>query len=93
MQDKMLVVWSFLIIVYHAGLASALAPSGKWDKFNFTPTSKTVYPAAIHSVSGSVKAANKLVDNKGAVTLLGDGSSVTLDFGKEVSIVTPYLII
>ncbi|KAF9007092.1 Six-hairpin glycosidase-like protein [Cyathus striatus] len=61
-----------------------LAPSGKWDSFNFAPKSKTVYPAAIHSSQGTVKNAQKLVRNQGSATLSGQGSWVALDFGVEV---------
>ncbi|KAF8963232.1 Six-hairpin glycosidase [Flammula alnicola] len=61
-----------------------MAPRGKWDSFNYAPTSKTVYPASIHSTSGSVRDASLLVKNKGRATLSGNGSWVALDFGIEV---------
>lgn len=79
-----LVEYSFLVLVYFASVISALAPSGKWDAFNYAPTSKTVYPTAIHSINGAVKNADRLVNNEGAATLTGNGSWVALDFGKEV---------
>ncbi|KAF9477417.1 Six-hairpin glycosidase [Pholiota conissans] len=66
------------------GVISASAPKGKWDSFNFAPSSKTVYPTAIHSTNGSVKNADLLVNNKGAATLSGNGSWLALDFGGEV---------
>ncbi|KAF9459381.1 Six-hairpin glycosidase [Collybia nuda] len=63
---------------------SGRAPPGAWDVFNYAPTSKTVYPTAIHSVSGSVQNAQGLVGNAGSATINGVGSWVALDYGKEV---------
>ncbi|THH10640.1 hypothetical protein EW146_g8311 [Bondarzewia mesenterica] len=60
------------------------APHGPWDEFNFAPTSRTVYPAVVRYVEGSVQAANNLVANQGSATLAVNGSWVALDFGKEV---------
>lgn len=73
-------VLSLLLLRY----ASASAPSGPWDAFNYAPKSKTVYPAGIHSISGTVNNAQRLVHNSGSATLSGNGSWVALDFGVEV---------
>ncbi|TFK45478.1 glycoside hydrolase family 78 protein [Heliocybe sulcata] len=71
-----------------AGLATscvARAPSGPWDVFNYAPASKTVYPARVYGVTGSVSGADGLVDgNAGQAVFSSNGSYVTLDFGKEV---------
>jgi hypothetical protein len=64
--------------------AFARAPAGPWDQFNYAPSSKTVYPTAIHSSKGTVQDAVKLVGNKGPATISGKGSWVALDYGKEV---------
>ena len=64
--------------------ASASAPSGPWDAFNYAPESKTVYPTGIHSISGTVNNAQQLVHNAGSAILTGNGSWVALDFGVEV---------
>ncbi|KAG5340251.1 hypothetical protein C0989_002353 [Termitomyces sp. Mn162] len=66
--------------------ALALAPAGPWDSFNFAPISKTVYPAAIHSISsqGMVTNTQLLVSNSGSATLSGKGAWVALDYGVEV---------
>ncbi|KAF7314962.1 Six-hairpin glycosidase [Mycena indigotica] len=61
-----------------------LAPSGPWDAFNYAPNSRVVYPASIHSTVGAVTGADALLDNTGSATLSGNGSWLTLDFGKEV---------
>ncbi|KAJ7061482.1 Six-hairpin glycosidase [Mycena amicta] len=71
-----------IISLVSSGLC--LAPAGPWDAFNYAPNSKTVYPASIHSTVGTVTNANELVDNAGSATLSGNGSWLTLDFGKEV---------
>lgn len=65
-------------------LASASAPAGPWDTFNYAPNSKTVYPAGIHSTFGTVNNMQKLVLNAGNATIVGKGSWVALDFGVEV---------
>jgi hypothetical protein len=61
------------------------SPKGPWDKFNYAPSSRTVWPTAIHSSNGNVQNAAKLVQNAGSATLTGNGSWVALDFGVEVS--------
>lgn len=66
--------------------ASARAPAGPWDNFNYVPSSKTVYPTAIHSTNGTISNASNLIANKGKATITGNHSWVALDFGKEVSI-------
>jgi DNA polymerase II small subunit/DNA polymerase delta subunit B len=79
---------------FATGVVSGAAPKGQWDAFNFAPSSKTVYPTAIHSTNGSVTKADLLVNNKGAATLSGNGSWVALDFGVEVrSVLTNSLMI
>ncbi|CAA7264018.1 unnamed protein product [Cyclocybe aegerita] len=80
-------MWLLRLVSVFMSLASscsALAPSGAWDRFNLAPASRTVYPTAIHSMNGTVKEANLLIDNKGKATFIGIGSWVALDFGIEV---------
>lgn len=80
-------------LTFSIGIVSGTTPKGKWDTFNLAPSSKTVYPTAIHSTNGSITTADLLVNNKGAATLSGDGSWVALDFGVEVSFHLPNLSI
>lgn len=68
----------------------ALAPPGPWDKFNFAPTSKVVFPSAIHGVDGNVENAGRIVGGSGSATLVGS-SALTLDFGVEVRSCFNYL--
>ncbi len=53
------------------------------DTYNYAPSSRTVRPTAIFTTTGNVTSpANLLAGNP--TRLNGNGSSVTLDFGKEV---------
>ncbi|KAH9930196.1 Six-hairpin glycosidase [Fomitopsis serialis] len=70
-----------LLVLGTGALCSA--PSGPWDAFNFAPASRTVYPTSIRQTSGNVSNANSILSNS-SLTLSGDGSYVTLDFGFEV---------
>ncbi|MFF1921108.1 alpha-L-rhamnosidase C-terminal domain-containing protein [Streptomyces sp. NPDC058221] len=62
------------------------APAGRWDANNLSPASRTVRPVAVHTTTGTVEGAASLTSRhgSGAARLTGAGSSVTLDFGKEV---------
>ncbi|KAG6889444.1 hypothetical protein C0992_005164 [Termitomyces sp. T32_za158] len=73
-----------LSILLFTASALARAPAGPWDAFNYAPSSKTVYPASIHSSHGTVTDAPLLVNNSGPAMLAGNGSWVALDFGIEV---------
>lgn len=75
-----------LLLVLTASGVLANSLKGPWDKFNYAPKSKTVWPAAIHSTQGSVTNTKKLVHNAGTATLTGNGSWVALDFGVEVMV-------
>jgi hypothetical protein len=61
----------------------ASAPPGPWDAFNLAPASRTVQPVAVYRTTGTVGNANGVLSG-GTTTITGSGSSVTLDFGKEV---------
>ncbi|KAJ6532653.1 Six-hairpin glycosidase [Mycena capillaripes] len=74
----------FYSISLLAGPVLGLAPNGPWDAFNYAPTSKTVYPAAIREVEGTATNSERLVNNGGSATLTGKGTWLTLDFGVEV---------
>lgn len=58
---------------------TAAAFPGSWDQYNFSPTSRTVYPASILSSSGTF-----ISNYPGTATLKGNGSQLIFDFGKEV---------
>jgi hypothetical protein len=54
-----------------------------WDRYNFSPASRTVTPVRVTRSSGTVSDPARLLSGRPTV-LTGTGSSVTLDFGKEV---------
>jgi hypothetical protein len=78
----------FIVLLVNALLiwrCAGVAPAGPWDAFNYAPSSRTVYPKTIYSVSGHVQNAHNLVANLNkTATLNGNGSYVVLDFSKEV---------
>lgn len=59
------------------------APAGPWDAFNYSPTSRTVLPVAVFTTSGTVQNPSAVLSGS-PTSIVGNGSSVTLDFGKEV---------
>ena len=63
--------------------ASARSAEKPWDRYNFSPESRTVTPVRVTRSTGSVSAPENLLRGRSTV-LTGLGSSVTLDFGKEV---------
>jgi len=90
----MFLISRLVFVLWSTGLCLAVAPNGPWDKFNLAPKSRTVYPAAIHSTSGSGDVANgeTLVGDTGkAATLTKNGTWITLDFGTEVSSLIPLI--
>ena len=78
----------FLALLGPLSCVGASAPAGPWDKFNYAPKSRTVFPTTIKEVSGTIHNPQHLV-TKGSATLSGNGSWVALDFGIEVSICVP----
>lgn len=61
------------------GPTSAAFP-GAWDKYNYSPASRTVSPESILSASGEF-----ISDYTGPATLKLNGSQLIFDFGKEVA--------
>jgi hypothetical protein len=73
------VVGVVLLCAAETGAASG-APD---NRYIYAPASRTVSPVAVLKTTGSVTAAQHLLGG-GAARLSGQGSSVVLDFGKEV---------
>ncbi|WP_405774435.1 alpha-L-rhamnosidase C-terminal domain-containing protein [Streptomyces sp. NBC_00859] len=69
-----------------AGQAYRKAPAGPWDAHNLSPAGRTVRPVAVYATTGTAENTGSLSSGHGggAARLTGTGSSVTLDFGKEV---------
>jgi len=64
-------------------LAAAAPPPGAIEALNYSPTSRTVRPTAVHSTSGSVTNPQNVLGGQ-PTRVSGTNSSITLDFGKEV---------
>lgn len=75
----------FLSFLLFGTYSQCEAPAGPWGSFNFAPASRLAYPKTVREVHGNVSDASNLLFN-GSLTLSGDGSYVTLDFGLEVSV-------
>ena len=76
-------VWFVISLWAAASLGSA--PRGPWDAFNYAPATRVVRPTAIFRTNGAVSGPEKLLQEEGKATLSGEGSYISLDFGKEVS--------
>ncbi|HEV7978653.1 MGH1-like glycoside hydrolase domain-containing protein [Amycolatopsis sp.] len=67
-----------------AELAAAAPPPGAIEALNLSPTSRTVRPTAVQGTTGSVANPQNVLSGQ-ATRVSGTNSSITLDFGKEVS--------
>lgn len=85
-------ILSTCVAISHLWTVCAKAPSGPWDAFNLSPSSRVVRPVAIHSSQGSIKNAGNLFSDSGLATFTGNETSwIALDFGKEVSTVDSFV--
>ena len=70
-----------------ASAATPVTPTGvskaALDDLNYSPTSRTVKPTAVHSTSGSVANPQNVLSGQ-PTRLSGSQAAITLDFGKEV---------
>lgn len=63
--------------------ASAAAPYGEYI---LAPSSRTVYPASVYRVNGTVSNAQSLVDSpSNATAILRGNSTITFDYGKNIA--------
>lgn len=76
----LLALFSLLLLALYTRCS---APSGPWDALNFAPESRTAYPGSVREAKGNVSDAYGILSD-GSVTLSGNGSYITLDFGLEV---------
>ncbi|GHH34921.1 hypothetical protein FHS35_005364 [Streptomyces umbrinus] len=63
------------------------APRAAVDPLNYSPTSRTLKPTAVHKASGSVANPQNVLSGQ-PTRISGSQSAITLDFGKEVGGVT-----
>lgn len=67
-----------------ASAAATAVPRADSDALNYSPTSRTLKPAAVHSTSGSVANPQNVLSGQ-PTRISGSQSAITLDFGKEVA--------
>src|SRR5918999_4485725 len=60
-----------------------LSPRATLDALNYSPTSRTLKPTAVHRTSGSVANPQNVLSGQ-PTRISGSQSAITLDFGKEV---------
>jgi hypothetical protein len=58
--------------------------AGPYSEYILTPVSRTILPATVHNVNGSVTSAASLTVPPGNATFKG-ASAVTYDFGKNIA--------
>jgi hypothetical protein len=74
--------WMSLLAGCSAYLSSNASPIA--GRYNLSPNSRTVRPTAILGVQGQVSSTAGGLLNGGSTVLQGQGSSIVLDFGREV---------
>lgn len=65
-----------------ASLGSSVSAADPWEQYNQSPASRDILPSSIYATTGEV---TKDDANALGATLTGDGSTVTFDFGQQVS--------
>lgn len=61
---------------------NATPTNGPWDKYNISPSKRTIFPTTVYSQEGVVLNSQNLVgDNEQVAYLKNAGAAITLDFG------------
>ncbi|TIA28189.1 Six-hairpin glycosidase [Aureobasidium pullulans] len=63
------------------GLAGAASP---YSSYILAPSSRTLVPASVHNVNGTIKNANALTTSGSGESQMSAGSAVTYDYGKNI---------
>jgi hypothetical protein len=84
MTRRSVVIWAAALASVAVTPAAAAANQQPWTSNIFAPRTRTVVPTAVLRTTGSVTGAAHLLGGGGATKLAGQGSSVVLDFGREV---------
>lgn len=66
-------------------LLLASAHSVPYSEYILAPSSRTVYPVAVHKVNGTVNNAEGLLNGANSTATFSASSAVTFDFGKSVA--------
>ncbi|KAI3396001.1 hypothetical protein diail_572 [Diaporthe ilicicola] len=71
------------VLLLFSQLASAASP---YSEYILAPSSRTVYPASVYRVNGTVSNAQSLVDSpENATAILRGNSTITFDYGKNIA--------
>ncbi|MCD9021537.1 hypothetical protein [Cohnella silvisoli] len=76
-------IYTLLFSMITIPIFATTASAAVWDQYNLAPTTRTVSPISIYATNGTVQNPNNIITG-GAALILGAGSYVVLDFGKEV---------
>jgi energy-coupling factor transporter transmembrane protein EcfT len=66
-------------------LSQAFVAAVPYSNYILAPKSRTVYPAAVHKVNGTVSNAESLIENVHGDACFQGVSSVTYDYGKNIA--------
>lgn len=66
-------------------LLATTATAVPYSAYILTPSSRTLVPASVYNVNGSVDSASSLTGSGGAATTFSGTSAVTYDFGKNIA--------
>lgn len=73
-----------LLLSLMLSLACTASAASNFSEYILAPDSRTIYPAAIHRVNGSVSNANSLLASPNGNATLRGNSSITFDYTKNV---------
>jgi hypothetical protein len=67
-------------------LFALTAQAAKYEQYILAPSSRTLYPASVYQVNGSVTDSSSLTGESSGTATFQDVSAVTYDFGKVSNI-------
>lgn len=78
-------MWCLLYLFHVAALITPLIATVPYSEYILAPSSRTVYPASVHKVNGSVSNAASLAGSAHGSATFNGVSSVTFDYGKNIA--------
>lgn len=73
-------MWFSLLVLT---IVQALAVLAKYDQYILAPSSRTIYPASVHTINGTVDNAGSICGSSPGSATFHDESSVAYDYGKN----------
>ncbi|KAF8847178.1 Six-hairpin glycosidase [Acephala macrosclerotiorum] len=74
-----------LVLLFAAVLGSRLVAAIPYSEYILAPETRTLYPAAVHKVNGTVTNAASLIGSSTGSAVFYGNSSVTFDYGKNIA--------